>query len=359
MSIDVGHVAAILRRSDFTLDVDIRLPPVGVTGIFGASGCGKTTLLRCIAGLEPSARGRVAFNGQLWHDADHFLPPWQRPVGYVFQDARLFPHMTVARNLNYGRRRAAPAPELGSPEQIITMLGITHLLERQPAQLSGGERQRVSIARALLRYPALVLMDEPLANLDVARKHEIMPFLERLHAELQLPLLYVSHSLDELTRLCDHLVVMQAGRVLGQGPLHDMLMRSDLPILGGGEASTVLDVRVLDYDPQYQLSRVQFAGGEMVVPGHYGDQGRALRLRIMASDVSLCGALPQSSSILNILPAVVENRQAEEGGRVLVQLRVGDVKMLARVTLKSAEILGLAPGQSLFAQIKSGALMLR
>lgn len=356
MNIEAGHVAVSLSRPDFTLDVDIRVPSHGVTGIFGASGCGKTTLLRCIAGLEQGAKGSVGFNGELWQDGDRFVPPWQRPVGYVFQDARLFPHMSVARNLDYGRRRATVAPELTSPEEIIAMLGIGHLLDRRPAQLSGGERQRASIARALLRYPSLVLMDEPLANLDAARKHEIMPFLDRLHASLKVPMLYVSHSLDEMTRLCDHLVVMQSGRVLGQGRLHDMLMRTDLPILGGGEASTVLDVRVLDYDAQYQLSRLQFAGGEIIAPGRHGNRGCPLRLRIMASDVSLCRERPQSSSILNILPAVVENRQVEAGGYVLVQLQVGEVRILARVTMKSAEALELVPGQSLFVQIKSVAV---
>jgi len=356
MSTDAGRVTVALSRPDFTLDVDIRVPSHGVTGIFGASGCGKTTLLRCIAGLESGARGNVGFNGELWQDGDRFVPPWQRPVGYVFQDARLFPHMTVARNLEYGRRRSPASPELTSPEEIIALLGIGHLLDRRPAQLSGGERQRASIARALLRYPSLVLMDEPLANLDAARKHEIMPFLDRLHASLKVPMLYVSHSLDEMTRLCDHLVVMQSGRVLGQGSLQDMLMRTDLPILGGGQASTVVDVRVVDYDARYQLSRLSFAGGEVMVPGQHGETGCALRLRIMASDVSLCREQPQSSSILNILPAVVESQQPEAGGHVLVHLRVGEVPVLARVTLKSAEALALAPGQTVFAQIKSVAV---
>ena len=356
MSIDAGRVSVALTRPDFTLDVDIRVPSHGVTGIFGASGCGKTTLLRCIAGLEQGATGNVGFNGDLWQDAGHFVPPWQRPVGYVFQDARLFPHMTVARNLDYGRRRSAVSREAGSPEEIINLLGIGHLLDRKPAQLSGGERQRASIARALLRYPSLVLMDEPLANLDAARKQEIMPFLDRLHSSLKVPMLYVSHSLDEMTRLCDHLVVMQSGRVLGQGSLQDMLTRTDLPILGGGEASTVLDVSVLDYDPHYALSRLAFPGGEILVPGQHGEQGCPLRLRVMASDVSLCRERPHSSSILNILPATVESQQSEPGGHVLVHLRVGEAPILARITQKSAEALELAPGLSLYAQIKSVAV---
>lgn len=356
MTIEAGHVAIALSRPDFTLDVDIRIPSRGVTGVFGVSGCGKTTLLRCIAGLEQDARGCIRFNGERWQSSDRFLPAWQRPVGYVFQDARLFPHMTVARNLEYGRRRARVTPEIASPEGIIALLGIDHLLDRRPMQLSGGERQRVSIARALLRYPELVLMDEPLANLDAARKQEIMPFLDRLHSSLNVPMLYVSHSLDEIIRLCDHLIVMQDGQVLAQGALHDILMRTDLPILGGREASTVLDVRVLDYESQYQLSRLQFAGGEIVVPGHYGDRGFPLRLRVMASDVSLCLERPQSSSILNILPAVVERRQTEAGGHVLVHLRIGEVQIMARVTLRSAVALELTPGQSLFAQIKGVAV---
>ena len=236
------------------------------------------------------------------------------------------------------------------------MLGIDHLLERRPAQLSGGERQRVAIGRALLRYPSLILMDEPLASLDAARKQEVMPFLDRLHVSLKVPMLYVSHSLDEIIRLCDHLIVMDAGRVLAQGALHDVLMRTDLPMLGGREASTVLDVRVLDYQPQFELSRLQFADGEIVVPGHYGPAGLPLRLRIMASDVSLCLQRPQSSSILNILPAVVKSLQLEAGGYVLVGLQVGAVHIMARVTLKSSVALNLRPGQSLFAQIKGVAV---
>lgn len=356
MTIEAGHATVALNRPGFTLDVDVRIPGHGVTGIFGPSGCGKTTLLRCIAGLQQDARGSVGFNGEIWQNSDRFLPAWQRPVGYVFQDARLFPHMTVAGNLEYGRRRARVAPELASPDDITAMLGIDHLLERRPAQLSGGERQRVSIGRALLRYPSLVLMDEPLANLDAARKQEIMPFLERLHASLKVPMLYVSHSLDEMIRLCDHLIVMDAGRVLAQGTLHDVLMRTDLPMLGGREASTVLDVRVLDYEPQFELSRLQFAGGEIVVPARHGDRDFPLRLRIMASDVSLCLERPQSSSILNILPAVVESLQPEAGGYVLVRLRVGSVHVMARVTQKSSMALNLAPGQSLFAQIKGVAV---
>lgn len=356
MSIDAGHATVTLNRPDFTLDVDVRVPGQGVTGIFGPSGCGKTTLLRCIAGLEQGARGSVGFNGEIWQSGDRNLPAWQRPVGYVFQDARLFPHMTVAGNLEYGRRRARISPELASPDEITALLGIDHLLARRPAQLSGGERQRVSIARALLRYPSLVLMDEPLANLDAARKQEVMPFLDRLHASLKVPMLYVSHSLDEIIRICDHLVVMDAGRVLAQGKLHDVLMRTDLPMLGGREASAVLDVRVLDYQPQFELSRLQFAGGEIVVPGHLGDRGFPLRLRIMASDVSLCLERPPSSSILNILPAVVESLQPEAGGYVLVSLQVGAVTVLARVTVKSSLALRLTPGLSLFAQIKGVAV---
>ena len=356
MTTEAGHVAVALQRRDFSLDVDIRVPAQGVTGIFGVSGCGKTTVLRCIAGLEQGATGSIAFNGEVWQRSGHFVPPWQRSVGYVFQDARLFPHLSIADNLDYGRRRCRATAEMTSPEEIIELLAIGQLLDRRPAALSGGERQRVAIARALLRYPALLLMDEPLANLDAARKQEIMPFLDRLHAHLKIPLLYVSHSLDEMTRLCDHLVVMQAGRVLGQGILHDMLVRTDLPILGGSDASTLLDVRVLDYDRHYALSRVAFAGGEMVVPGYHGEKNCPLRLRIMASDVSLCRERPRASSILNILPAQIEQQQAEAGGRLLLRLRIGDVPLLARITLKSAELLNIASGETVFAQIKGAAV---
>lgn len=356
MSAEAGRVTLTLQRSDFDLDVDISVPSRGVIGIYGASGSGKTTLLRCIAGLEQNARGRIVFQHQVWQSEESFLPPWQRPVGYVFQDARLFPHKTVAGNLAFGQRRAAADAGLTSADDVIALFGIAHLLHRRPAGLSAGERQRVAMARALLRAPAVLMMDEPLANLDAARKQDILPFLDRLHASLDMPMVYVSHSLDEIIRLCDHLIVMQAGRVLAQGSLQDTLMRTDLPMLGGREASTLLQVRMLDYEPAYQLSRLQFDGGEMVVPGRHGEPGDALRLRIMASDVSLCLQPPPASSILNILPALVDSLQPEAGGYLVVRLRVGGTHLLARITQKSAHVLGLCPGQSVFAQIKGAAV---
>jgi molybdate transport system ATP-binding protein len=211
----------------FVLDVDLSLPGRGVTALFGHSGSGKTTLLRCIAGLERAPLGRLAVDGEVWQDASQWLPPHKRPIGYVFQEASLFAHLTVMGNLHYGLKRLRCAPRI-SLDQAIELLGIGHLLDRKPDTLSGGERQRVGIARALAVSPRLLLMDEPLAALDLKRKQEILPYLERLHDELEIPVLYVSHSPDEVTRLADHLVAMEGGRVVAYGPLADTLARLDL-----------------------------------------------------------------------------------------------------------------------------------
>ena len=199
-----------LSYSGFALDVDLALPGRGISAIYGASGSGKTSLLRCIAGLD-RAVGQLCVNGEVWQDESHFLPPHQRSLGYVFQEASLFAHLTVRGNLDYGLNRLAPAQRKVSLDHALDLLGIAHLMERKPEGLSGGERQRVAIARALLTSPRLLLMDEPLAALDLPRKREILPYLERLHTELDIPLLYVSHSPDELARLADHLVVLELG----------------------------------------------------------------------------------------------------------------------------------------------------
>ena len=270
----------------FSLDVDLNLPGRGVTALFGHSGSGKTTLLRCIAGLERAPQGWLAVDGEVWQDAGRWVPTHQRPIGYVFQEASLFAHLTVIGNLRYGMKRNGEAQRV-SLDHAIELLGIGHLLDRKPDRLSGGERQRVGIARALAISPRLLLMDEPLAALDLKRKQEILPYLERLHDELEIPLIYVSHAPDEVARLADHLVVLEQGRALASGPLGETLARLDLPIRLGEDAGAILDATVGAVDHDWHLARVDFAGGSLWARDHGLPVGHRVRMRILARDVSL------------------------------------------------------------------------
>ncbi|MDJ0813064.1 MAG: molybdenum ABC transporter ATP-binding protein [Woeseiaceae bacterium] len=346
-----------VERPGFSLDVDLELPLRGISGVFGESGAGKTTLLRCIAGLEAAHASRLSVAGETWEDTQEgiALPVQRRDIGYVFQEPRLFDHLAVRANIDYGRKRRA-GETASNFDHIVELLGLEKLLERRPAELSGGEAQRVAIARALLSAPKLVLMDEPLASLDRARRDEILPFLERLHAEARIPIIYVSHNIDEVCRLCDHLVVMEAGRVLASGVLQDVLVRLDIPVLGGDNAGSIIDGVVASYDGDDDLTRLEFSGGSLWVPGHAGAEGATLRLRTQASDISLCRSRPEQSTILNILPAQVEAIEGSEGPTMLVRLRLGDDRIVARVTRRSVRELGLQEGDSLFAQVKSVAV---
>jgi len=341
----------------FSLDVDLDLPGRGVTALFGPSGSGKTTLLRCIAGLERARDGRLRFKGELWQDGGRWLPPHRRPIGYVFQEASLFPHLNVLGNLRYGQRRSRDRTEV-SLEQAIELLGIGHLLQRSPERLSGGERQRVAIARALAVGPRLLLMDEPLAALDAARKREILPYLERLHDALDIPLLYVSHAADEVARLADHLVLLEAGRVRAQGPLAATLARLDLPIALGDQPGVVLDAVLAERDPAWHLARIEFAGGSLWTRDTGLAPGRRVRVRVLARDVSLARQRSEGSSIQNQLPGTVDALAEDEHlGLALVWLRVGDSLLLARVTRRAVAELAIAPGQAVWAQVKSVALL--
>jgi molybdate transport system ATP-binding protein len=348
----------MLERPDFTLDTECTFPARGITGIFGQSGSGKTTLLRCIAGLEPSAHGRLNVNGDVWQDSDDdvCLPPYRRRIGYVFQDARLFPHLDVERNLRYGMQRNHGNDSRVDFQQVIELMELGSMLDRRPNELSGGEAQRVAIARALLRAPRLVLMDEPLAALDIMRRAEIFPFLDRLHAELELPVLYVSHSIDEVCRLCDNLIVMQAGRIQASDELPIVLEQLDLPLLAGDEVSSVIDGKVIEYDKDYDLTTVQFSGGHLLLPGVHGPIDGPLRLRIRANDVSLCRTKPEQSTILNILPATVREVRPEPGAYMRIGLVLGSDSLTARITRRSGEALKLSPGDQVFAQIKGLAV---
>jgi molybdate transport system ATP-binding protein len=344
----------------FRLDVDLNLPGRGVTALFGPSGSGKTTCLRCIAGLERHAAGQIRINGEQWQDSTtgSFVPPHQRAVGYVFQDANLFAHLSVKRNLEFGMKRVAENERRVIWEQATDLLGIGHLLDRMPNRLSGGERQRVGIARALLTSPKLLLLDEPLAALDLKRKQEIMPYLERLHAELEIPVVYVSHAPDEVARLADYLVLIDEGRVVAQGDLRQTLARLDLPTAFGEDAGVVIDSVVAEHDLTYHLTRLEFAGGEVLVAKRDEAVGQHLRFRVHARDVSLALEKAEGTSISNLLGARVEQLvAADTPAHVLVRLDAQGTPLLARITRRSADQLGVVPGKTLWAQIKTVALL--
>lgn len=344
----------------FALDVAFEGPTGGITALFGPSGCGKTTVIQAIAGLLTPAAGRIVLDGEVLFDADRGIdrPPKQRRIGYVFQEPRLFPHMSVASNLGYGLRRAPPAERRLQPEPVIALLGLAPLLRRRPAGLSGGEKSRVGLGRALLAQPRLLLMDEPLAALDRDRKDDILPYLARLSAEFALPVVYVSHAIEEVARIAERMVVMAAGRVVAAGPVVDLMADLDLLAhLDHAEGGAVFEVGVAGHDDAFELTRLAFAGGELVVPRLGVPVGGRLRVRIRARDVMLALADPGPVSALNILPAAVRRVQLEAGAFAEVQLAVGaDVRLVARITRRSAARLALSPGQRLFAVIKSVAI---
>ncbi|AJP47574.1 molybdenum ABC transporter ATP-binding protein [Rugosibacter aromaticivorans] len=341
----------------FSLDVALDLPARGITALFGPSGSGKTTLLRCIAGLEKTAQGRLLVNGEIWQDTTRRVPVHQRPLGYVFQEASLFAHLTVLGNLRYGVKRMANENS-AALDQAIDLLGINALLHRLPDKLSGGERQRVAIARALALSPRLLLMDEPLASLDHPRKQEIMPYLQQLHRTLEIPVLYVSHAADEVARLADYLVVIDNGRVRAQGLLAETLTRLDFPLPLGDDAGTILDATVGDVDAAWHLARVDFPGGSLWTPDPALPIGRPVRVRVLARDVSLAAMPPEQSSIQNVLRGQVDAIANDaHPGLLLVRIQVGPSQLLARVTRRAAAALHIATGQTVWVQVKSVALM--
>jgi len=315
------------------LDIDVQVPDIGVTGVFGESGSGKTTLLRCIAGLEQEGG----------------LPVHKRNVGYVFQKPGLFPHLTVRGNIEYGARRAAT--NRVDSASVVDMLGIGGLLDRKPDSLSGGEAQRVAIAAALLCSPDLVLMDEPLASLDRKRKDELLPYFDRLHDELSVPVIYVSHDIEEISRLCDHLVLLDDGKVVASGGLLDVVSRVDVPVLSGRNAGVVLWATPVDHEDG--LTKFDFGDGDIWVAGKFEASERPLRLRIAANDVSITRDRPTSTTILNVLPATVEEVHSVDTATALVRLGAGNQDLLARVTNRSVRRLGLKSGDRVFAQVKS------
>ncbi|EUB84857.1 molybdenum ABC transporter ATP-binding protein [Pseudomonas sp. GM30] len=351
-----------IAYSGFSLDVDLHLPGRGVTALYGHSGSGKTTCLRCIAGLERAEQGFIQVNDEIWQDSERriFVPPHKRALGYVFQEASLFPHLSVLANLQFGLKRIARAQRRVDMAQATELLGIGHLLERHPQHLSGGERQRVGIARALLTSPKLLLMDEPLAALDSQRKNEILPYLQRLHDELDIPVLYVSHAQDEVARLADHLVLLSDGKALASGPIGETLARLDLPMAMGDDAGVIIEGQVSAYDADYQLLSLQLPATEMNIRVTHAPMavGQALRAKVHARDISLSLHDSVASSILNRLPVTVISEQtADNTAHVLIRLDAGGTPLLARITRFSRDQLGIHPGQHLWAQIKAVAVL--
>ncbi|MCP5235828.1 MAG: molybdenum ABC transporter ATP-binding protein [Zoogloeaceae bacterium] len=344
-----------LERPGFSLDVTLELPDTGVSVLFGPSGCGKTTVLRCAAGLTRSDHGLMRIGEDCWQDSEtrRWLPTHRRPLGYVFQEASLFPHLSVRGNLAFASRRGGQGDRPDG--KLMELLGIDRLMDRMPAALSGGERQRVAIARALCASPRLLLMDEPLAALDADRKREILPYLERLHRRLSIPVLYVTHALDEVAQLADHLVLMDQGRVGMAGPVGEVMASLDSPLAASDQASVVLDARVSGHDSAYGLTRLDVDGIDLWSARVGYEIGRRLRLRVHARDVSLALFRPEGSSITNIVPAVIEAIGGDDDAtQCLVRLRTGSgAQLLARITRRSRDLLALEPGMVIYAQIKA------
>jgi molybdate transport system ATP-binding protein len=359
MSTHANQIRLTLDRPDFSLQVDLALPANGITVLFGPSGSGKTTVLRCVAGLERAKEALVRIGGETWQDEARglFLPTWQRPLGYVFQEASLFDHLDVRGNLAYGRKRVRGQGAIAL-DAAVEMLGIGHLLARRPHQLSGGERQRVAIARALAAQPRILLLDEPLAALDHARRQEILPWLERLRDELHIPMLYVTHAAAEVARLADTLVVLDQGRVVAAGPVAATLADAGVPVVLGEDAGALLEATVAERDGTWHLARVAFPGGALWLRDTGAEVGKRVRVRVLARDVSIARQLPEESSIQNLLPCTVQAVAADaHPSQVLVRLACGESALLARITARAAHALELHHGQAVWAQVKSAALV--
>lgn len=340
------------------LDVDTSIPATGITAIYGHSGSGKTSLLRCIAGLESADQGKLLVNGEIWQDDSLFLATHKRPIGYVFQEASLFPHLTAQKNLNYAIKRADLAVSPDFYQRVIDVMGIEDILTRYPSQLSGGERQRIAIARALLIQPRLLLMDEPLAALDYERKQEILPYLERLHTSFDIPILYVSHSMAEVARLADHILVLDQGKIIAEGELTEVFSRINLPQRLVPESGVILHGKVIEKDEQWQLMRIAFAQGEIWL----ADSGEVLeqevRIRILAKDVSLALNNHDDMSIVNRIEVkVAEINSDQDKAMSLVRLAMGNDYLVAKLTQRSVHHLKLTQNLRVWAQIKSVAIV--
>ena len=366
MTADAATMAIALEGTlgGFSLDARFCAPMRGITALYGPSGCGKTTILRCVAGLQRLA-GRIALGDDVWQDdaLGRFLPPHLRHVGYVFQEPSLFAHLSVRDNLLFGARRVRDAHSAALKfDEIVGLLGIEHLLSRSTVTLSGGERQRISVGRALLAQPRVLLMDEPLSALDRKSKEDILPTFEMLHEQLSLPILYVSHDLSEVERLADTLILLDKGKVRAAGPIHELQLDTNLPLLGAGDAGVIIEGTISQIDRTFGLTELAIDGGSLLVPGEHGPIGQKRRLRITATDVSLSRGTPQASTIVNSLPARITTIDgADHGAQANVIVALGPegdgLRIAARITRKSLVGLDLAVGDVVHAQIKGVALI--
>ena len=345
-----------LRR----FDLSARFTSTGnITALFGRSGSGKTTLINLIAGLAKPDRGRIAVGEAVLFHSDRGIDVLaaERRVGYIFQDGRLFPHLSVRHNLLYGERLTPAAERYVRLDQVVALLGLEHLLTRSPGALSGGEKQRVAIGRALLANPRLLLMDEPLASLDSNRKWEILQYIERLRDEVKIPIVYVSHAIEEVVRLADTVVVVSDGKAIASGRPTEIMNRLDLnPALGRYERGAVIEAKVTGYDAEDDLTTLTFAGGQLTVTSLDALIGEPVRMRIRARDVSIALQRPKDVSILNVLPGKIAEIGDEQGGIIDIRIAVGEFHFLARVTRRSARTLGLHAGQEVYAIVKAISL---
>ena len=353
LAIDITH-----QLGNFLLDARFETGG-GLVALFGRSGAGKTSLVNVIAGLIRPDRGRVAVGGVTLVDAERgiFVPRHQRRLGYVFQEGRLFPHLTVRQNLLYGRWFAPPAERREDLDRVVDLLGIDALLDRRPGRLSGGEKQRVAIGRALLASPRMLLMDEPLASLDEARKAEILPYIERLRDQSKVPIVYVSHSIAEVARLASTIVLVSEGKVVAVGPAVEIMRRLDLfPLTGRAEAGAIIEATVESHDARFGLTQLRSRAGVWKLPRLDAPVGARLRLRVRARDVMLAKSPPADLSALNILAGAVADIAAGDGPIVEIRLDCNGESLLARLTRYSVERLGLARGTPVYALVKSVAL---
>lgn len=360
MNLSKNAIAArfYLALNNFTLDIDIDIPGQGITALIGKSGGGKTTLLRCIAGLIKTYNGFIRIGNEIWQDENKFVPTHRRAVGYVFQEASLFSHLNVRDNLDYGFRRTPKHQRRLAFDEVIALLGVEPFLEQMPDTLSGGQRQRAAIARALLCSPQLLLMDEPLANLDLNSRAEILPYLEQLHGRLDIPVLYVSHSPAEVAQLADHLILLEHGRIVASGALNEMLTRGDLSLAHQDEASAAIEGQISSHDREFHLTQISIPDGHVAVALRELPIGHAVRVRILARDVSISLEQPQRTSIMNILRArVIDITPSPNSAQALIRLNLGGATILARITRRSVALLDLKPDSMVYAQVKSVALM--
>ena len=346
-----------IQRGGFTLNIDTVVPETGVTAIFGPSGSGKTTLLRAIAGLEHADNGYLKVGDTLWQGNGVFLPTHQRKIGYVFQEPSLFSHLSVKGNLDYGLERAKDESSAVVVQQTIDLLGIEHLLKRMPWQLSGGEQQRVAIARALAANPSMLLLDEPLAALGDDQKAGILPYLESVYQQLDIPVLYVSHSRNEVARLADHMLLLDNGEIKASGKMSEIFTALDLPMAHQSRAESIIKASVSHYDEEFGLASVAFLGGQLSVAAEPLIVGSKVRLQVLARDVSITLEPQKNTSILNIIPVTIDAIVKESKSQMTVRLIADETALLSRITCKSAYNLNLKEGDNVYAQVKTAALL--